>query len=87
MNGKRVKGTKQQLMIMTLATRAASGDVQATKALIPLVLQVLGPEDRGVAKNLLSPQDQEIFDELLQPLSKDQPSANPKDPSSGAEDD
>lgn len=65
MNGKRVSGTKQQLMLKTLTARAAAGDVRAIKALIDLVMQVFGPEDRGSDRKVLSAQDSQILDELL----------------------
>lgn len=65
MNGKRVSGTKQQLMLKTLTARAAAGDVRAIKALIDLVMQVFGPEDRGADRTRLSDQDSRILDELL----------------------
>lgn len=65
MNGKRVGGTKQQLMLKTLTARAASGDVRAIRTLIDLVMQVFGPEDRGGAKAGLSAQDQQLLDQLL----------------------
>ncbi|TXC73386.1 hypothetical protein FSZ31_01095 [Sphingorhabdus soli] len=65
MNGKRISGTKQQLMLKTLTARAASGDVRAIKALIDLVMQVFGPEDRGAEAKRLSTQDQQILDQLL----------------------
>lgn len=64
-NGKPIKGTKQQLMLKALATRAATGDVKAASLLLPLILQVLGIEDRGGNQARLSVQDQEILDELL----------------------
>lgn len=65
MNGKRVSGTKQQLMLKTLTARAAAGDVRAIKALIDLVMQVFGPEDRDSDRKMLSAQDSQILDELL----------------------
>jgi len=65
MNGKRISGTKQQLMLKTLTARAAAGDVRAIKALIDLVMQIFGPEDRGGDAKRLSAQDQQILDELL----------------------
>lgn len=65
MNGKRVSGTKQQLMLRTLTARAAAGDVKATRILIDLVLQVFGPEDQGGGPKTLSRTDQQILDELL----------------------
>lgn len=65
MNGERVSGTKQQLMLRTLTARAASGDVRATRILIDLVMQVFGPEDHGEGAKRLSRIDQQILDELL----------------------
>jgi len=65
MNGQRVSGTKQQLMLKTLTARAASGDVRAIKSLIDLVMQVFGPEDRGGDRKRLSDQDQQLLDELI----------------------
>lgn len=65
MNGKRVSGTKQQLMLRTLSARAAAGDVRATRILIDLVLQVFGPDDQGGGPKALSRTDQQILDELL----------------------
>ena len=64
-NGQPITATKQQLMVKTLATRAASGDVRAIKALIDLVMQVFGAEDRGEGRKQLSAQDQQIFDEVI----------------------
>jgi hypothetical protein len=65
MNGKRVSGTKQQLMLRTLTARAAAGDVKATRTLIDLVMRVFGPEDQGSGPKSLSRTDQQILDELL----------------------
>lgn len=65
MNGKRVSGTKQQLMLRTLTARAAAGDVRATRLLIDLVMQVFGPEDEASGPKQLSRTDQQILDELL----------------------
>ena len=65
MNGKRVTGTKQQLMLRTLTARAAAGDVRATRILIDLVLQVFGPEDEHAGPKGLSRSDQQILDQLI----------------------
>ena len=65
MNGQKVSGTRQQLMLRTLTARAASGDVRATKLLVDLVMQVFGPEDHTSGANRLSAQDQAILDQLL----------------------
>lgn len=64
-NGKRISGTKQRLMLKTLSARAAAGDVRAIKTMIDLVMQVFGPDDRGNDAKRLSIQDQQILDELL----------------------
>ena len=61
-NGKLVKGTTQQLMLRTLAARAASGDVRASRVLIDLVLQVFGSGDRGGEREQLSSQDQALLE-------------------------
>lgn len=64
-NGQDMSGTKQQLMLRTLSLRAASGDIGATRVLINLVMQVLGPEDHQSGPKKLSNLDQEILDQLL----------------------
>lgn len=64
-NKQAVTASKQWLMIMTLATRAATGDLRAAQILLPLIMQVLGAEDRGTGPRQLSPQDQAILDQLL----------------------
>lgn len=64
-NGERVRGTRQRLFVKALATRAAFGDLKAASILAPLILQVLGIEDRGGEKQRLSASDQAILDELL----------------------
>lgn len=76
-NGRPEKGTRQQLMIRTLATRAASGDVKAAALLLPLILQVFGAEDRGNDRNQLSPQDEKLLEELLGDYASDRPEAPP----------
>jgi hypothetical protein len=75
-NGKPIKGTKQQLMVKTLATRAASGDLKATALLVPLVLQVFGIEDRGTGKEQLSAPDQALLD-FMMGFGSDDGSAGP----------
>jgi len=64
-NGQRVSGTKQQLMLKTLTARAAAGDVRAITKLVDLVLQIFGPEDRGGDAAHLSANDQALLDDLL----------------------
>lgn len=67
-NGKPIKGTKQQLMLKALATRAATGDVKAASLLLPLILQVFGIEDRGADKAQLSSADEALLQQLLADL-------------------
>lgn len=69
-NGKPIRGTKQQLMLKALATRAATGDVKAASLLLPLILQVFGIDDRGSERERLSPQDQALLDQLLADLDR-----------------
>ncbi len=83
-NGEDVSGTKQQLMLRTLTVRAASGDITATRILINLVMQVLGPEDHDAGPKKLSALDQEILDQLLKrqiPQAETQPHSDDTDPS------
>ncbi|MGZ5825383.1 MAG: DUF5681 domain-containing protein [Croceibacterium sp.] len=61
-NGKPVRGTRQQLMLKAIATRAATGDVRAAALLLPLILQVFGIEDRGGEHVQLSPRDKALLD-------------------------
>ena len=64
-NKQPVSGTKQRLMLKSLATRAAAGDVRASALLLPLIMQIFGIEDRGDNRRQLSRQDQAILDDLL----------------------
>jgi hypothetical protein len=64
-NQQPVTGTKQRLAIKALATRAATGDLKAAALLLPLIIQVLGFEDREAGRRKLSPQDEEILKSLL----------------------
>lgn len=87
MNGEDVSGTKQQLMLRTLSARAASGDVQATRILIDLVMQVFGPEDHVTGPKRLSALDQQVLDQLLArtaaPVPGPMPAPNPEPLHSG----
>lgn len=58
-------GTRQSLTVMTLATRAAAGDLKAAQLLLPLIVQLLGAEDRGAGRGKLSKQDQAIFEQFM----------------------
>ena len=66
-NGEKVRGTRQEQMLRTLATRAAAGDLKAQALLIPLILQALGIEDHGDHRERLSAHDQTLLDKLLAP--------------------
>lgn len=74
-NGERVKGTRQRLFVKALATRAAFGDLKAASILAPLILQVLGIEDRGGGQKKLSARDQALLDEILNSGEDDDPAA------------
>jgi hypothetical protein len=77
-NGEPIRGTRQRLFVKALATRAAFGDLKAAAILAPLILQVLGAEDRGGAKQRLSPGDQAILDDLLGAAGEPAPPAGPE---------
>lgn len=64
-NNEPVNGTRQRLILRALTSRAATGDVRASAVLLPLIIQILGIEDRGGERKSLSPQDQAILEELL----------------------
>ncbi|WP_294122180.1 DUF5681 domain-containing protein [Sphingomonas sp.] len=64
-NGDPVTDTRQRLFVRALASKAATGDIRAAQTLSQLILQVLGTEDRGTARQTLSTGDQAILDELI----------------------
>ncbi|HET9396468.1 MAG TPA: DUF5681 domain-containing protein, partial [Nitrospiraceae bacterium] len=64
-NNEPISDTRQRLFMRALTSRAAAGDVRAAAILIPLIIQVLGTEDRGGEHRKLSPLDQSILDEML----------------------
>ena len=86
--GKKVKDTTQRLMLRTLATRAASGNVQATRLLVDLIMQVFGPGDRGGEAQSLSAMDRALLDRALARIDagNDAP-AEPAPDDDGMEDD
>ena len=65
---KPVTGTRQRLMLRTLAIRAAAGDVKATALLLGIVTQVLGADDRGKSKKSFSASDQAFLDQYARQL-------------------
>lgn len=65
LTGELVKGRNQKLAIERLVDRAALGDLKAQALLYPMILQILGSEDRHTGPRKLSTQDQEILAEVL----------------------
>lgn len=87
-NGKTVTATTQRLMLRTLAARAASGDVRASRVVLDLILQVFGAGDRGGDGEKLSANDQMLLDRFLaaniacEPVAPRQLDEGPDKPSS-----
>lgn len=75
-NGKRIKVTKQRLMIKALAKKAANGDVKAAGQLVSLTIQSFGLEDRREGKTELSKHDQALLADVEKHLSDNQESAD-----------
>ena len=71
LRGKEVKGTSQQLMLCSLAERAAVGDVRAARLLIDLTLQIFGAGDRSGDIKRLSAMDQALLELFLADASED----------------
>lgn len=65
LTGKKVKGRNQQLAIDRLVERAALGDLKAQALLFPMIMHVLGAEDRHTGPRKLSALDQEILAEVI----------------------
>ena len=63
--GRKVKDTTQRLMLRTLAARPASGNVQATRLLVDLTMQIFGPGDRGGEAQSLSAMDRALLERAL----------------------
>jgi len=70
-NNEPVSETRQRLLLRALSSRAAAGDVRAAAILIPIIIQVLGVEDRGGERRALSALDQSILDAMMQSLGVD----------------
>ena len=77
-NGDEISGRTQWLMLEALAMRGSYGDLKATAQLLPLVLQVLGIEDRDVDANWLSDADDAMLDRLLNRWGPSVREATPK---------
>ena len=82
-NNEPVSDTRQRLLLRALASRAAAGDVRAAAIVIPLIIQVLGIEDRGADHKKLSPLDQSILDEMLGSLGMAPEDPPPPDGNAG----
>lgn len=65
LTGKKMKGRNQKLAIQLLVERAALGDLKAQALLFPMIMQVLGAEDRHKGARKLSSLDQQILAEVL----------------------
>jgi hypothetical protein len=72
-NGEPVTASKLELALKTLTTRAAAGDLKAIRAVLDLIMQVLGPGDADKGREQLSPGDQAI---LAQILGEQEPAAS-----------
>ena len=97
-NGQDITGRTQWLMLEALALRGSYGDLRASAQLLPLILQVLGVEDRDVDANRMSPADEALLDRMLKrwtqqsgsppgavkPASKEKPKAGSKRRGSGS---
>ena len=64
-NGQDITGRTQWLMLEALALRGSYGDLRAIAQLLPLIIQVLGIEDRDVDANRMSPADEALLDRML----------------------
>ena len=64
-NGQDITGRTQWLMLEALGMRGSYGDLRAIAQLLPLILQVLGVEDRDVDANRMSPADEALLDRML----------------------
>lgn len=65
LTGKKSKGRNQKHAVDRLVERAALGDLKAQGLMFPLIMQVLGAEDRNQGPRKLSALDQQILAEVL----------------------
>ena len=84
-NGKEITGRTQWLMLESLALRGSYGDIRAMAQLLPLILQVLGAEDRDFDANRLSPGDEAMFDRLLNRWGLNEPDPDTPDKASNTD--
>ena len=90
--GKKRKGTTQALAMFTLAAKAATGDLRASRLLADLVLNVFGAGERGGGETKLSKQDAELLDRILDRLEEpdalgEEPGSPDTEPEADAPDD
>ena len=64
-NGQEITGSTQWLMLEALGLRGSFGDLRAIAQLLPLIVQVLGIEDRDIDANRMSPGDEALLDRML----------------------
>ena len=64
-NGKEITGRTQWLMLEALALRGSYGDLKAIAQLLPLVVQVLGTDDRDVDVDRLSAEDEAMLERAM----------------------
>lgn len=84
-NGKEITGRTQWLMLEALALRGSYGDLRAIAQLLPLILQVLGTEDRDFDANRLNPGDEAILERMINRWGLGEPALEDPDSLSLAE--
>lgn len=68
-NGRTLSLTKQQVIIKSLATKAAKGDVKAANSIVALTIQMHGIEDERVGKSQVSAADDAILKDYLSSIA------------------
>ena len=68
-NGKTRSLTKQQVIIKSLATKAAKGDVKAANSIVALTIQMHGIEDERVGKSQVSAADLAVLEDYMASVS------------------
>ena len=64
-NGKEITGRTQWLMLEALAMRGSYGDLRAVAQLLPLIVQVLGIDDRDVDPDRLNAQNEAMLARVM----------------------
>ncbi len=67
-NGQRKNLRMQEVILKTLAAKAAKGDVRAIEVITSLTIQMFGIEDERKGKSILSASDQSILDGYLESM-------------------